>query len=471
MLIENMLETINKYRLLDRGDRVVLGISGGPDSVCLLHALLSVSSRLDIRVFAVHINHLLRGSESDMDENYVSELCRGLKVPVYVRRINIKNFSREKGISLEEAGREARYLIFEEIASELDADKIAVAHNRNDQAETLLMRLIRGTGLEGLKGMEYKRDKIIRPLLDIDRLSIIKYCNENKLNPRTDSSNLEAVFTRNKIRLDLIPYINKLFNTDITTTLIRMSGILKDDSEYLEEKANEGFELCAIKKLEKEACLDISLIQTFHRAIASRIIRNAIRCVKGSAKGIEGQHIHMVLDLIDNGRTGAQIQLPEGIRVEKSYGVVRVYIEGKSNESKEFNCKIAVPGETEVVCLNISIKADLIEADKNDIHLYMKMPSGGLTQFFDYEKLKEGINIRKRQEGDLFKPLMSQGGKKLKEYFIDSKVPRRQRDEIPLIAKGKDIVWIIGHKISDKFAVTENTKTVLRLMCNPTKKE
>lgn len=459
-MIKKTLETINSHNLISRGDKIIIGVSGGPDSVCLLHLLNSLKEKLGIILHAVHLNHMLRDEEAQKDEEYVAMLCGNLRIPLDIEHSDIRAVSTDKGISLEEAGREERYRLFEAAAEASGASKIAVAHNRNDQAETVLMRIIRGSGIDGLKGMDYKRGKIIRPLLDIKRDEIEKYCRFNDLKPRTDSSNLEKIYTRNKIRLDLIPHIDGLFNSDIIESLCRMAFLLKEDNDYIENCVNRIYNQYIKKGGKGEILLDAEKLSNSHDALKNRIIRNALKELKGDLKGIENIHISDIANLAHEGRTGSTICLPEGIRVRKSYGVIKLFYES-SIEKSQFCIEISIPGITRSDGYEVSLHAEVIE--KVNAASQYANPDGSPVQFFDYDCTGLGINIRNRRDGDSFKPLKSNGTKKLKEYFIDEKVPREERAFIPLVARGSEIVWIVGFKISDKFKVTDNTKLVLKL--------
>jgi tRNA(Ile)-lysidine synthase len=230
-------ETIIKHGLIRGGDLVLAGVSGGADSLCLLHVLYCLSKSMGFAVEAVHVNHMLRGAESDGDEKFVESICNDWGIKLSVLRRDVRRLKEEEGFSLEEAARYARYEAFEECADNIGADRIAVAHNRNDQAETILMNIMRGTGLDGLTGMDYTRGRIIRPLLDVDRADIEEYCRGRGLIPRTDSSNFDNTLTRNKVRNRLIPFIKELFYLDPVDGISRMAGLLKEDAKHLEKEA------------------------------------------------------------------------------------------------------------------------------------------------------------------------------------------------------------------------------------------
>ncbi len=461
-MIEKVLKTIKKHKLIQAGESVVVGVSGGPDSVCLLHILNRIAEQMNIKVFAVHINHMLRGDESDADEDYVKEFCKELKIDFFAEALNVEEIAKKKAISIEEAGREARYEQFRIYAGKTGATKIAVAHNKNDQAETVLMNIIRGAGLDGLKGMEYKRGQIIRPLLDIERSEIENYCVENSLKPRIDSSNTKSVYTRNKIRLELVPYIDRLFGTNISDSVCRLAANVKDDIDYIEGKVRTLYGEYVIKSEKEEVWLDSERMKNYHSALIKRIIRNAVKTVKGDLKGIESKHVESVAELCLNGKTGSVVCLINKIRAEKSYNTLKIYVLKNREPLRYFEGMLSIPGVNYIENLKSYIEACITERS-GDFPGMGEADGRCPVQFFDYEKLKTGIYIRYRKEGDIFKPFRSNGTKKLKEYFIDKKIPRDLRESIPLISMGNEIVWVIGYKISDKFKVTENTKYILKL--------
>lgn len=465
MLLNKILNTIKKYKLINNGESIIVGVSGGPDSVCLLHILHGLKEQLSIKIHTVHINHMLRGNESDCDQEYVGGLCEKLGIPLHVTKCDIKMLSEAKGISLEEAGRLARYDEFKRSAEKTGSARIAVAHNKNDQAETVLMNIIRGTGLDGLKGMEYINGNIIRPLLDITRDEIERYCSENGLNPRTDSSNLSSIYTRNRVRREIVPLINERFNTDITDKIFRMSSIIKEESSFLEETATAAFKDCIDKREGYGISIKTYTIKGLHPALAKRILRLAFKDLKGNLKGIENIHVEDVFDMAINGRTGSQLHLPGNLRVYKDYEVLKIYYENGSDTESYFEAQVEIPGITSIWGNNLMIKASIIKIEEY-LEVLSKYSPESFEQFFDYEKLQKGMYIRTRKNGDIFKPYNSNGTKKLKEYFIDKKISREARKSIPLIAMGNEIVWIIGYGISDKFKVNMESKTVLRLFYN-----
>lgn len=441
------------------GDKVVVALSGGPDSICLLHILYTLRDKLGISLVAAHVNHCLRGEESYVDEEYVKEFCNLIGVECYTVREDIGKISEEKKISTEMAGREVRYAFFEHVLKKVNGSKVAIAHNANDQAETVLMRIIRGTGIEGLVGIKPVRDKVfVRPIIDISRREIEEYCIKKNLNPRIDKSNLETIYTRNKVRLELIPYIEDNFNPHIIETLNRLSASMKEDSDYISNIAREYYS----KYCKKEEDKIIIKKQVFkeHIALLSRIIRMAIKELKGNLNNLDKKHIYDIMDL-QSGTTGKYIMLPEGIRVLNDYGDICFYNERNINLNfkleDEYELKIGEKNNLEQLGINIEIKlVHRQEVDKFDHKEFIKS--------FDYDKINGAIKLRYRRNGDKFTPFGMKGSKKLKDLLIDLKIPKDKRDKIPLILFGDDIAWIVGYRISEKFKIDKNTKNILQII-------
>ena len=467
MLKQQVLDTIEKNKLINYGDGIVVGISGGYDSVCLLHILFSISSDLNLKLYPVHINHMLRGEEALRDENFVKSFCLSLGLNLYVEKVDIAKKARQDKISIEEAGRNARYEVFSRVAKEKAAVKIAVAHSRNDQAETILMRIFRGTGLEGLKGIEYKRDNIIRPLLDVDREQIESYVNENGIDAITDSSNLHTDYFRNRIRLNVLPEINSAAKINVTENLLRLSKIVVTDEDFLRYNAEIYYKKTAISQDSECVELDLTELKNMHQAMRGRVLRMAIFSICGSIDGLGYIHIDKLIWLIESGRTGAQVDIPHGMVAIKSYGsiIIRRQVELKC---QNYEYRLEIAGKTDVSVIGASILTQKIDFDTNQsCYDFVNKNKDVYTKYIDFKKLEyekvKDIVVRNRRDGDIFKPINSNGTKKLKEYFIDNKIPREKRDDFPLIAINKEIIWIIGNKTSDNYKVTDNTKSVLMI--------
>ncbi len=466
MLKQQVLDTIKKNELIDYGDGIVVGISGGYDSVCLLHILYSISSEFGLKLYPVHINHMLRGQEAQRDEDFVKEFCTSLGLQVFTKKIDIAAKAQSDRISLEEAGRNARYEEFNRVAQLTCACKIAVAHSRNDQAETILMRIFRGTGPEGLKGIEYKRDNVIRPLLDADRLQIEDYVNKMGLKAITDSSNLHTDYFRNRIRLKVIPEINSAVGSDITEKLVRLSKIVVTDEDFLRYNSELYYKKTVKYKKDLYAELDLKELKGMHAAISTRVLRKVISDFTGSVNGLSYVHIEKLMQLAKDGRTGARIDLPFGVMAVKSYDCL-IIRKQEEEQVYHFAYKLNIPGNTEIAGVNGVVSSQVINFDSvMECGEYIKTNKSLFTQFFDFSKLigyETEMTVRTRENGDIFKPINSNGTKKLKEYFIDNKIPKNERHKFPLIAINKEIIWIIGNKTSDNYKVTDNTNSVLMI--------
>ncbi|WP_027309055.1 tRNA lysidine(34) synthetase TilS [Caloramator sp. ALD01] len=447
---EKVLSYIKENRLIEPNDKIVVGLSGGPDSVCLLHILCSLKEELNITVYSAHVNHMIRGEEALRDEEYSKKLSEKLNVEHFSTRVKVEEFAKEHRMTSEEAGRYIRYKFFDEVLSKVGANKIALAHNMNDNAETIIMNLIRGTGTLGLIGIPNKRDgKYIRPILCLTRDEIEKYCQENELNPQIDSTNKESIYTRNKVRLELIPYIKDHFNPNIVENLNRLSQIIKSDEDFLQ---------CYVEDILNNYYINnrfsIEGFNKQHIAIKRRIIRKMIEMVYGSISGIEQRHIDDCINLILKGETGKYVVLPHGIVCKIEYQ--NFLIDTIKDDSIEYEYKIKIPGITYIPELNAKIYTNILENLNNINH-------NTFIKYFDYDKIGNDITVRSRKAGDYIILSGIGGKKKIKDFFIDKKVPRDKRHTIPLIAKGSEIIWIIGMRENSLYRIDDKTKKILEI--------
>lgn len=295
-----VIDTIKKYNLIEPGDKIVLGVSGGPDSISMLNILNEIKEEFKFEIYVAHVNHLIR-KEAEDDERFVQEYCTRNNIKCFVKRIDVIKIANTKKIGTEEAGRNARYEFFEEVMEKVDANKIAIAHNVNDKVETIIMNLMRGSSISGLKGIEPIRDnKYIRPLIECERQEIEQYCEENKLDPRIDKTNFENDYTRNKIRNIVIPYIKKEFNPNIVETISRLSQIATDESDYIESQTDKIYKNLLIEKGNEQIVLNLKQFNQQEKVIKSRIILLATKQLMGSTKGIEKKHIEDIIKLCQN---------------------------------------------------------------------------------------------------------------------------------------------------------------------------
>ena len=298
-----ILETIKKYNMIENGEKVVLAVSGGPDSICMLDILNDIKNDatidINFEIVVAHVNHMIR-KEAQEDEKYVKKYCEEKQIEFYSKSIDVQKMANNNKIGIEEAGRKARYDFFNEILERTKAQKIAIAHNKNDKVETVLMHILRGSGINGLKGIEAKRGKYIRPLIECERNEIEEYCTEKKIQPRIDKTNFENEYTRNKVRNLLIPYIKKEFNPNLIQTIDRLSNLVVEEENYMDKQVKKAYKEMLISEEEKEIQLNLKLFNMQEKVIKSRIILYTITRLFGNSKGIEKIHIEDIIKLCSN---------------------------------------------------------------------------------------------------------------------------------------------------------------------------
>ena len=300
-MIEKVIETIKKYNLIENGDKIILAVSGGPDSISMLDILYKIqqNKKINFEIIVAHVNHMIR-EEAMEDAIYVKDFCEKRNIEFYLKSIDVKKIANNNKIGTEETGRKERYKFFDELAKKTNANKIAIAHNKNDNVETVFMHILRGTGINGLKGIEPKRGKYIRPLIECERKEIEKYCEENNLEPRIDKTNFENIYTRNKIRNIVIPYIQKEFNQNIIETIDRLSKLVAEEEEYMERQIKNTYQNLLILETKKEIQLDLKKFNMQEKVIKSRLILYTITRIFGSSEGIEKIHIEDIIKLCGN---------------------------------------------------------------------------------------------------------------------------------------------------------------------------
>ena len=456
MIFEKVLSTINKHELIQKGDKIVVGLSGGPDSVCLLHILSRLKDKFDLEIYAAHLNHQIRGIEAQKDAFYISKLCEEMGITFFIKSINVPEYCEKNGVSIEEGARKLRYEMFYEVKNNTRANKIAIGHNLNDQAETILMRIMRGTGLQGLKGIEYIRDGvIIRPILDIERSDIEKYCEQNNLNPRIDKTNLESIYTRNKIRLELIPYMKDNFNSNIIESISRMGNSLRSDNDYIENESLIKFK--EVSNINDDSVeINLSSYINLHNSIKVRILRNSIKHILGDTNFIDQRHIDDILDLEDESKIDKVINLPRGIFVYRKKNSIILTNKEIVIEEIEFCYNIPSNG-----FIKIKEIGTIIETQVVNINKYKRSKSDKSSKWFDFNKIKGGIVVRNRRSGDKIK--LSGGSKKVKDLFIDIKIPKEDRCKIPIIADSQGILSVGDFRNSEDYKIDEKTKEVLKV--------
>ena len=459
-MLDKVINYIKENKIIQQDDRILVALSGGPDSVCLLHMLYRIKDKFNLKLGAIHINHMLRGEEADKDENYIIDLCEQMGIKHYVKRINIEYIAKETNVSLETAGRNERYKAFEEIKIKDKYNKIAVAHNANDQAETILMRIMRGTGLEGLTGIKPQREGgIIRPILCLNRQEIEDYCEYNGLNPRIDASNYDRHYSRNRVRLDILPYMRDNFNKDIIDTLNRMTLLLQKDNEFIEEYSKKCYNMYCKKHNNKLEILK-ELFEKEMESIITRVVIIAFKEISKSYQNFEMKHIYEIVNLASR-ETGKKINLTNNIICENLYGNIVL----SKNDNKYYNScvKTEIKLDKDNIIENIEFNNYIINFEVIENKKKEKFTKNNLIKLFNYDKIEKEILIRYRKDGDKIIPLGMSGSKKVKDIFINSKVPREERDNTPILCFDDKISWIVGYKTSQLFKIDSDTKMILKI--------
>lgn len=460
VVLNKISNLAKRYDMLENGDSVLVALSGGADSVCLLHSLVKLEESLNIKVYAAHLNHMIRGSEADEDENFVRSFCKKQGVKLFVKKVNVPELASERGYTLEEGGREARYEFFSQLRDEKKIKKIATAHNKNDRAETVLMRILRGTGVDGISGIPKTRDGgIIRPLLDVSREEIEEYCLENELSYCTDSTNLDNEYTRNRIRNELIPYLKENFNPKVVDSVVRFSELASEDAEFLNAYAKRLYKRINNPMPKKKPCvLHIESLELIESSIKSRLIRIAAAdALKTENLKLEQKHIRDIIALCGS-ESGTGIDISGNLRVENQYGWL-VFL--NRNEEKpapafenEFKIEVKPLESYFIKEINKDITFKLVNP-----RIYKKNPR---EIFLDFDKLEgKHLTVRNRRKGD--RMICFPGGetKKLKSIFIDEKIPKSDRDKIPILCADGEIAAIIGGRVSEKYKITKETGRAL----------
>lgn len=454
-IVDKVNNFIEDNHMINSGDRIVLGLSGGADSVCLLLLLLDVSSKYGYGskdIYAVHINHMIRGQEADDDEKFAMDLCHKKGVEFVSFKKDIKAYSEELGMSIEEAGRKYRYECFNKVAKKYNCNKVAVAHNKNDMAETVIFNMLRGTGLKGMAGMQPVRENVIRPILDITRDEILEYLKEKNQTYRNDSTNDGVDYDRNKIRHIILPAMMDI-NAGALKHICQMALEAGNSYSYIHELAMEDYDgLSEDDDLGKTVTLDVNELCKVSPVLQEHLIHEAIGDVAGRKKDITRRHVMSVVGLLYQD-TGKQIELPYDIRARRSYD--SIIISNKSSSVEDYSVKITPPAVYNIPGQG-SIEFKIIDYTP-DIEISKKI----YTKMLDYGKIKSTLCLRTPSEGDYIVIDAKGRTKKLSRVFIDNKIDREKRVSWPVLACGQSIIWAVGLRFSEEFKIDNNTKKIL----------
>jgi len=470
-LLKKVKETINKYSMLTQGDHLLIGLSGGADSVCLSIILSKLREDFNLTLSAVYIDHGLRPEETEEEKLFCKALCDGLGIGFYIKTIDVRGYAKEKKLNLQEAGRELRYQVYEELCKEINATKIAPGHNADDQAETFLMRLLRGSGPTGLSGIppvrrqeirsqksEVRSLTIIRPLIEIERKEIEKFLSSNALHLThyasrsfmIDSSNLKTDYLRNWIRQKIIPEL-KGQNPLLIKDICRITDILREEDTYLELTVTKTLMKLISRKADDMIELFLLPLETMEKVLLRRVLRRAIDAVKG-LKGIDFTHIEDIIVLIKSGKSGDRLYLPKGIKAIRGYSTLLLT---SKPPLRLLSRILTIPGEVSLEEIGMVLKAEISE------EIGDKSYNGKSLAIFDFDRLSLPVEIRSRKSGDSFYPSGFGKRKKLQDFFVDLKIPRDERDAIPILTSGGNIIWVVGYRTDERLKVKGDTKRFL----------
>ena len=487
---------IERDRLIGVGDRVVVGVSGGADSVCLANGLLRLSQRAAFSLHVAHLNHGIRGGDADGDAAFVRELAEAWGTQITIRECNVPALAAEHGIAIEEAARRARYAFLGRVALEQGSEAIAVAHTADDQVETILMHWLRGSGLAGLRGMlpsvplsglrllpgdqelfKSSSIRIVRPLLEVRRSEIEAYCAEIGVEPRYDLSNLDTTYFRNRIRHELLPYL-ETYQPRIREVLTRTGRVVAADFAALRDLLDQAWTETVVSDSAEAVHFDVGRWRQLPLSAKRSVIREAIHRLRHSLRNIDYVHVQNAIEVLEAGSAGTQVTLPRNLML--TLGYKQFWIGGRDYEPGSTvvfplvsaPITLAVPGTTHIPDSAWSIRADLLGS--GEFH----SNTDRCRAFFDYDAVGERLVLRPRRAGDLFRPLgMSGHRQSVRDAMIGAKIPRTVRERVPLLESSHGILWIVGCRQSEMAKVTETTKTVLRISAcrkpngNPVRRE
>ncbi|MBM4324287.1 MAG: tRNA lysidine(34) synthetase TilS [Deltaproteobacteria bacterium] len=459
MMIQQVKRTIDHYCLLEKDDRVIVGVSAGVDSMVLLHLLNEFRQKFELSLIIAHIHHGLRPVESEKEAEFVEKESVRLGLPFEYRQFNVKEFQKSGGLSLQDAARRLRFQFFHELLRKYGGGKIALGHNADDQVETVLLRLLRGSGLKGLKGMlPIREGRIIRPLLEVWREEIEGFALAHSIPYLVDSSNLKSDYLRNRLRLNLIPLIEKNYQHGFRQTLLRTSTLLRNENDFIERETEEVYNEI-VHEVENGLTFKFSSYQSLHPALQWRVILRALDrmdCQSNTDEG-EGLDVNLICRKLSQPPASFLLELSHGLSLEKRYDMILLR-NGGIKTIPPFEVELPVHRRTHIQEIGREIVVE-----ERDWNMSQPVDESSNVAFLDYEQLHLPLRMRNFRPGDRFQPLGTKGTQKLKEFFIDHKIPKFERPNIPLLISGERIVWVVGHRIDERFKVTSNTQKVLRV--------
>ncbi len=471
-------------------EKVVVGVSGGPDSLCLLHVLKSLEPIYQLNLVVAHLNHKLRGIDSQADADFVQETATNWQIPLFKKEQDIAQIAKQRKQSLEETARHLRYAFLWEVATTIKARKIAVGHNSDDQVETILMHFLQGSGLAGLRGMLAQLNiatlnlnphdtatltaqpapHLIRPLLNISRAEVEIYCQENKLKPRQDASNLDITFYRNRLRHKLIPHL-ETYNPNIRQTLQRTARVIAAETEILVEHLNQAWRQVVKNESLKKITFDLHTWQNLPLALKRSTLRRAVYHLQRNLRELGFEQLESAIDIISTGHTGTQVTLPQGIILLVSYQSLIITTTKESDHQADLDeptlvknqtVKLDLPNTHSIPGTAWVFTGELLTASQ--VNLDAIKQASRWEAYLDANVVGPEAILRTRRPGDIFYPLgMAGHSKKINEFMIDKKIPAKQRDHIPLLVSNKQILWVCGYRPDQRACLSTTSQNIFHL--------
>ncbi|MEN6356740.1 MAG: tRNA lysidine(34) synthetase TilS [Armatimonadota bacterium] len=451
----DILSAAKHHHMFDKGDKVLVAVSGGPDSIALLHSLHTRSEEFGISLHVAHLNHGIRGEASDLDEQFVKEFAYKLGLNCTTKRVDIPSIKTQMQTCLEDVARVVRYKFLQDTAAMLDADKIAVGHNADDRAESVLFNIIRGAGIDGISSIKPIRGNIVRPLLHTTRREIEEYIKEHTLPFRVDETNMDTVYSRNRIRHELLPLLESGYNSQIRSALVRLADIASDTNDFIARSADN----IKVGLVYRDAW-DVDLFAELPVAIQRQILRSEIESLKGDLKDVSLEQIDRVLDALRT-KEDFKITLPTGriyaVRQAERFGIE---LEQAGETIESFDRQLCVPGITHIPEIASTIKAEIVETP-----IISKLP--GDEAIIDCVSIKGALRVRSIRPGDRITPLGMAESKKLQDVFVDKKIPRQQRAKTAIVVDDEKILWVAGVVSSDIGKISHHTRRAIHLQIGP----
>ncbi len=449
-VLKQTASTIKKHRMLSGGENVLIALSGGPDSTCLVSVLAELSEELGLKLFAHYVDHGLRPEEAPGEIEQCAALGKSLGIEFTHSIVNVDELVKNQGMNKQEAARQLRYKALEEAAAACGAKRTALGHTLDDQAETFLMRIIRGSGPSGLSGIPPVRGAIIRPLIGSRKPDILEYLRAKGIGYAVDSSNLKGKYLRNRLRQNVLPALEEI-NPSIVDTLGRTTEILADEERYFFIEVTKALMRLITSKADDHIELFLVPLETLDNAIARRVLRRAI-AETTSLRRLGYAHIEEILRLVRDGKPGDSLDLPHEVKVIKKYST---FLITTAPPVRIKTRRMDGPGVLEIKEAGMSVEAQIADSPPG------KEKNRNVC-VLDAGKVSFPLTVRARQDGDFFFPLGFEGKrKKLQDFFVDEKVPRFERDSVPVVLSGEDIIWVAGYRADDRYAVSDTTKRFL----------